>query len=116
MPDGQEVRGMGDVDFFGDKDNLTPVQQEAFSLGFDLESLNTGRITGLVAGSRAAEEGNLREDDKILWHSRLEACLLDVERKFYLRIERDGGKILDVHYRPRTKETVETWLVVRQRE
>lgn len=73
-----------------------PVQHARWALGFDSErSLDTRRITGLVAGS-AAERAGLREGDLLRAYAVFRG---DVDRDAELTIERDGAP-MEIRYRP----------------
>lgn len=111
LNEGGRVNELEDmVSSFGDKFGPQPVEQEGLDFGFDRESLNTGNVVGVEDNSRAWEAG-LRNGDRILWHSRPEACEIHFEKKLRLSVERHGDKF-DIEYWPRSREKVRCWQVL----
>lgn len=111
LEDGGRVNELEDMaSSFGKTYGPQPVDQEALEFGFGRESLEEGVVRGVVEGSRAWEAG-LKDGDKILWHSRLEACEIHHERKFKLAVEREGYEV-DIEYWPRSTEKVRCWQVL----
>lgn len=95
---------------FGAKFGPQPVEQESLEFGFGRESLDLGSVVGVEKDSRAWEAG-LRDGDKILWYSRPDACEIHFEKRFSLRVERQGEE-LELEYWPRSREKVRCWQVL----
>jgi hypothetical protein len=86
---------------------------EKWDIGFDEESVTKGKrvVQGLKPGSRADAAG-LRNGDRILNAVRLNDLRGDVDSVMKLAIERPDGKKVDIEFRPRTWETVESYRYV----
>ncbi|KAL1870173.1 hypothetical protein Daus18300_005237 [Diaporthe australafricana] len=110
LDEGRKVELYDMVSSFGARFGPHPVEQEVLEFGFGRESLDSGNIVGVKENSRAWEAG-LRNVDRILWHSRPEACETHFEKKLRLTVEREGEKI-ELEYWPRSRQKVRCWQVL----
>ncbi|KAI0125642.1 hypothetical protein BJ170DRAFT_441372 [Xylariales sp. AK1849] len=94
-------------DMQGSFDGIVEMHQEVISFGFDRQSLGTGIVSGVVPGLPAGL-GGLKNGDRILWYSRVGACIENKDRVFKLTIDREG-KLIDISFRPRSPQSVRTW-------
>jgi predicted metalloprotease with PDZ domain len=88
--------------------SLVVEEQRLLEFGFDRESLHSGVVTGVVAGSAAAEAG-LQDGDGIVRTTRPELCETHYEAKFKVTVDRGGDEGLDIEYWPRSQEKIRVW-------
>ncbi|EHK19009.1 uncharacterized protein TRIVIDRAFT_67029 [Trichoderma virens Gv29-8] len=89
-------------------DGIHPDEQRVLDMGFNLSSLTSGIVSGVVEQSEAAK-GGLMKGDKILWHSRTEYCGTHYEDQFRLLVDRDG-KTMNIEFWPRGNDVVKSWI------
>jgi len=107
-----ETLELGDLtSSFGASHAPVAVEQDVLDLGMDARSFVTKVVSGVVPGSRA-ELAGVENGDRILWHSRLGACVTNLEKKVRLTVERDGKKI-ELEYWPRGWTKAPSWQVMR---
>lgn len=102
------------MDGLGSGFRLIRQDQEALDLGFDASSINNREISGLVAGSRAAQAG-LEDGDEILKNSFVWEVGNDIGRNMDMTVRRPDGKagrLIEISYWPRSWEKVESYKFV----
>jgi hypothetical protein len=84
--------------------------RERFELGFELASLKTQRIEGVVEGSRAQLAG-VRDGDKVVYASQVWMLSEEFDGMMNLTLQRYGEEI-SVSYWPRSWKKVESYMWV----
>lgn len=111
MLEGGKVNELDDMlSSFGGKFGPQPVEQQVLEFGFDRKSLDNGVVDGVVEKSSAQEAG-LRDGDRLVWHSRPESCAIHYNKKFTLKVDRDGTEV-NIEYWPRSRTKVRCWQVL----
>ena len=93
--------------------SLIRQDQELFEYGFDDNSLQTRIVSGLKAGSRAAQAG-LKDGDKILDNTFGWQVSENIQMEMHMVVKREGSEEnLTFTYWPRSWEKVPSWQWVR---
>jgi len=95
------------ADMLGDEFKLVREDQHVYELGFDQKSVSARLVSGVIAGTRAAE-ADLRDGDVIIESPSLWEAADDYALNLTLLIERDGEKMA-ISFWPRGWNKVETW-------
>lgn len=91
---------------------IDAVEMNVMDMGFDRVNFDTGIISGVAEKSPATEAG-LRNEDRVLWHSKLSRCEVDCNAELTLKVQRNRQAIT-VTYVPRGSRVVKGWLSIKK--